>query len=107
MKLLPTVSKAKKEIEFLQEYVFLAESYQAGNLQEQIIKLYAYTGSIKQVTEQLNAERVQEILLPIDSKFVSDVINSKPMDPLHKLIRTNYLNKTLSTRKRGKVYANW
>lgn len=107
MRRLPTVSQAKKEIEFLQEYVFLAETYQAGNLQEQIIKLYAYTGSIKQVTEQLNEERAQDRLMPIDSKFVTEIVQSKPMDPLHKLVRTNYLNKTLPARQRSKMYAKW
>lgn len=105
MKLLPTVSKAKEEIEFLQKYVFLAETYEAQSVQEQIIKLYAYTGSIQKVTDQLNAERAQEKLLPIDSKVVSEVIQSRPMDPLHKLVRTNYFNKTLPTRQRSKMYA--
>lgn len=102
MKRLPTVSKAKKEIEFLQEYVFLAETYQPGSLQEQIIQLYAFTGSIQKVTDQLNAERTLEKLLPIDAKVVSEVIQSKPMDPLHKLVRTNYFSKTRHTRLSGK-----
>lgn len=100
MKLLPTVSKAKEEIEFLQEYVFLAETYEAQNLQEQIIKLYAYTGSIKQVTEQLNEERKAERLMPIDAAYVSETIQSRGKDPLHRLIRTNYMNKTKHNRRR-------
>lgn len=107
MKRLPTVSKAKKEIEFLQDYVFLAETYQPGSLQEQIIQLYAFTGSIQKVTDQLNAERAQEKLLPIDSKVVTEVIQSRPMDPLHKLVRTNYLNKTRPARQLSKMYAKW
>lgn len=102
MKRLPTVSKAKKEIEFLQEYVFLAETYHPGSLQQQIIQLYAFTGSIQKVTDQLNAERVQEKLLPIDAKVVSEVIQSKPRDPLHKLVRTNYFSKTRHTRQGAK-----
>lgn len=107
MKRLPIVSKAKKEIEFLQEYVFLAETYQPESLQQQIIQLYAFTGSIQKVTAQLNAERAQEKLMPIDATIVSEVIQSKPMDSLHKLVRTNYFNKTLPARKRSKEYTNW
>lgn len=100
MKLLPTVSKAKEEIEFLQKYVFLAETYEAQSVQEQIIKLYAYTGSIKQVTEQLNEERKAERLMPIDAAYVSETIQSRVKDPLHRLIRRNYMNKTKHNRNR-------
>lgn len=100
MKHLPTVSKAKEEIEFLQEYVFLAETYEVHNLQDQIIKLYAFTGSIREVTEQLNEEREAEKLLPIDAAFVSKTIQARGKDPLHRLVRTRYMNKTKASRRK-------
>lgn len=99
MKHLPTVSRAKEEIQFLQEYVFLAETYEAQNLQEQIIKLYAFTGSIQKVTDQLNEERAAEKLLPIEAAYVSGIIQSRAKDPLHRILRTNYMKKTVHRRR--------
>lgn len=99
MKYLPTVSRAKEEIEHLQDYVLLAEAYQANTLEKQIIKLYAYTGSIQKVAAQLNEEREAQNLPLIDAAFVSHTIQSKPKDLLHKLLRTNYLQKTKHIRK--------
>lgn len=100
MKLLPTVSKAKQEIEFLQEYVFLAETYEVRNLEEQIIKLYAFTGSIQKVTTILNEERELEELLPLDVAYVSKTIQARGKDPLHRLMRTRYMERTKSQRRR-------
>lgn len=110
MKHLPTVSRAKEEIEYLQDYVSLAEVYHANTLKKEIIKLYAYTGSIQKVAFQLNEEREARNLPLIDAAFVSYTIQSKPQDPLHKLLRTNYLQKTKHIRKKpakkGK-YSYW
>lgn len=100
MKHLPTVSRAKEEIEVLQDYVLLAETYHANTLEKQIIKRYAYTGSIQKVVDQLNEERTAQNLLPIDAAFVSQTIQSRAKDPLHRLLRTNYMNKTKHTRKK-------
>ena len=99
MKHLPTVSRAKEEIENLQDYVLLAETYHANTLETRIIKLYAYTGSIQKVTAQINEEREPQNLPLIDAAFVSYTIQGKPKDPLHKLLRTNYLQKTRHIRK--------
>ena len=100
MKHLPTVSRAKEEIEYLQDYVLLAEVYRANTLEKQVIKLYAYMGSIQKVTAQINKEREVQNLPPIDAAFVSHTIQSRPKDPLHKLLRTNYLQKTKHIRKK-------
>lgn len=100
MKHLPTISRAKEEIDFLQEYVHLAETYETTTLHQQIIKAYAYTGSIQKVTDQINEQRAVEKLLPIDTAFVSHTIQSRPQDSLHRLLRTNYMNKTKHTRRK-------
>jgi hypothetical protein len=99
MKHLPNISRAKEEIDFLQEYVHLAETYEATTLHQQILKSYAYTGSIQKVTDQLNEERAAEKLLPIDTALVSQTIQSRPQDSLHRLLRTNYMNKTKHSRR--------
>ena len=100
MKHLPTVSRAKEEIEFLQDYVSLAETYHANTLEKQIIKCYAFTGSIQKVVDQLNEERKAKNLALIDAAFVSQTIQSRAKDPLHRLLRSNYLKKTKHTRKK-------
>lgn len=101
MNRLPTVTRAKEEIAQLQEFIRLAENHEEDTLSKQIIKRYAYTGSIVKVVAELNAEREQDGLLPIESDYVSEVIRSKPKDQLHRLVRTQYMKKTKHTRIRG------
>ncbi|MFC3210695.1 hypothetical protein [Planomicrobium okeanokoites] len=52
------------------------------------------------MTEQLNEERKAERLMPIDAAYVSETIQSRVKDPLHRLIRRNYMNKTKHNRNR-------
>ncbi|PSL42115.1 hypothetical protein B0H99_101363 [Planomicrobium soli] len=101
MKRFPTVGEAKKEIESLQSFIMLAEAYPEETIEQQIIKLYAYTGSIKEVVSEINIERTKQQLELIDNTFVSEVIQSKPADPLHKLLRSNYMSKTKHNRKKN------
>ncbi|SDI19936.1 hypothetical protein SAMN04487975_1133 [Planococcus glaciei] len=101
MKYISTVEKAIKEINFLQEFVLLAKDYQDITLEQRIIKLYAYEGSINEVTKIINTELSKNGEQIIDSVFVSNVIQSKPMDSLHKILRMNYMNKTKHIRKKS------
>lgn len=100
MKRLPTVAEAKKEIESLRLFIQLTEEYPEASVQERVIKLYAYIGSIKTVVAEINIEREKQNLLPIDNTFVTEIIQSKPKDPLHKLLRANYMAKTKPNRKK-------
>ncbi|AQQ55574.1 hypothetical protein [Planococcus lenghuensis] len=106
MKRLPTVEEAKQEIQFLQQFVQLAEAYGEETLEKRIIKLYAIHGSIKTVTEVLNAERANQ-QEPIETSVVRDVIQSKASDPLHQLIRSHYLKKTRHMRKKTTRKVLW
>lgn len=106
MKRLPTVSEAKTEIRSLQSFVQLVEEYQTKTLEQKILKTYAYTGSIKEVVSQLN-QVLEDVNLPlIDAALVTDLLKSKPKDQLHRILRTNYLNKTRHMRKTEKLYKN-
>lgn len=95
MKLLKTIEATKKEIKELQSYVFLVENYQATTLEEKILKEYALLGSINKVIDKINDEYGHE---RIDGAFVTKLITSKPMDELHKRLKSNYLMKTRHTR---------
>jgi hypothetical protein len=52
-----TVDRAKAEIKRLQNFVNLVESYEADTLDKAIIKEYAFTNSIVEVTKRLNVDR--------------------------------------------------
>ena len=93
MKILPTVYKAKAEIGRLEQFVTLAECYGEQTIEKQIIKRYAFVGSVAKVVAQLNDERVQTGLAPIELTYAKEVIQSKPADDLHRIVRTNYRRK--------------
>lgn len=97
---LSTLSKAKKDVAYLQNFIFLIENYEESTLYNQIIKRYAITGSMKQVVLEINAERELEGLFQIDKSYVLETIISKPKDQLHQLVLTQYRNKTRHKRNR-------
>ncbi|CRK80320.1 hypothetical protein [Neobacillus massiliamazoniensis] len=84
-----TLKKAKEEIKKLQHYVYLVESYHADTLEKSIIKEYAITNSIQQVSNNLG----------IDREFVTKVIKGRGKDELHKQMRSFYMLKTRSSRR--------
>jgi hypothetical protein len=84
-----TVERAKKEIERLQHYVDLVESYPVDSIEQEIVREYAITNSIKSVVSNLNLER----------EFVTNVIKTKNGDELHKLMRSGYMYKTRHNRR--------
>ena len=90
MSKLITVERAKQEIKRLQHYIDLVESYPGDTTENRVIKEYAKTNSIVKVTENLKLER----------EYVTSIIKSKGKDELHKLMRSGYMEKTKSNRKK-------
>lgn len=99
MKKLKTVVAAKKEILELQAFVLIVESYEVFTLNQRVLKEYAYLGSIVKVVEKVNIEIGRDI---IDSAFVTQLLQSKPQDELHKILKSNYLLKTRPARRISK-----
>jgi hypothetical protein len=83
-----TLDRAKKEINNLQYYVNLIELYEPINLDQEIIKEYAITNSITEVSKRLN----------VSYEMVVDVITDRGKDELHKLVRSGYMKKTKHSR---------
>ncbi|MEH7181107.1 helix-turn-helix domain-containing protein [Neobacillus vireti] len=83
-----TLEKAKTEIKRLQYYVNLVETYEPINLEQEIVKEYAKTSSINEVSRRLN----------VSYETVVDVISSMGKDELHKLVRSGYMKKTKHSR---------
>ncbi|TWT08196.1 hypothetical protein FQV26_10410 [Planococcus sp. CPCC 101016] len=95
-----TLTEAKNEIQSLETFVQIVENYEPKTLQEEIYKFYAITGSIPKTAALINEKRVQNMLTPIDTVLVTEAIKSKPIDQLHRIIRSGYMTKTRHMRKK-------
>ena len=104
MKNLKTVDQAKKEIEILQGFVDLVESFRPETLEEQIIKEYAYIGSIEKVAIKVNEMGYLYDGRAFEKEDISNIIKSKPTNDLHKLIKSGYLKKTRHSRRKIPKY---
>ena len=100
MTTLKTVEQAKNQIAKLQAFVDLVEDYQAETLEQQIIKEYAYLGSLTKVAEKVNRLGYSIDGRPYEGTDISFVIKGKGNDELHKVIRSGYLRKTRHTRRK-------
>ena len=96
MKIL-VVDKAKAEIEKLQHFVDLAESYEPITLEEMAIHQYAYLGSVKKVAEKLNGLGCNIEGRKVESSDISSIIKRRPKDELHSFIKKSYTVKANST----------
>jgi hypothetical protein len=98
MQRLITVERAKREISRLQEYVDLVVSYEADTIEKMIIKEYAYSNSMTKTVKKLEDSGVLKDGMMIDKQYVLIVINSKPKDQLHRILRSGY-NRRIKHRK--------
>ncbi|WHZ04957.1 hypothetical protein QNH48_10185 [Neobacillus sp. YX16] len=98
MSSLITVRRAKDEIKRLQYYVYLVENYEADTLEKFIIKEYAITNSMFEVTRNLNRRGLIIDGKPVEKEYVSSVITGKPYDELHRMPRSGYLKRTKHRR---------
>lgn len=105
MKNLKTVDQAKDEIEKLQGFIDLVESFHPETLEEQIIKEYAYIGSVEKVADKVNEMGYSNGSRPFEKEDISNIIKSKPTGELHKLIRSGFLKKTRHTRRKIEKYS--
>lgn len=83
-----TLDRAKKEIIKLQHYVELVESYQPKLIDQEIVKEYALTSNITEVSKRLN----------VSYEKVVDVLKCKSKDKLDQIVRTGYMKKTKYSR---------
>jgi hypothetical protein len=96
-----TVRKAKEEIKRLQFYVDLVEDYEANTLEKLIIKEYAFENSITQVVNILERRGITRNGQKVDFDYVRNVINGRPTDELHKMMKSGYNQKTKSSRRKS------
>ncbi|MFP3886782.1 hypothetical protein U8V97_15145 [Priestia filamentosa] len=99
-----TLDKAKKEVERMQRYIEMVENYEADTLEKWIIKKYALTNSIKNILEEAAIEGITYNNLPLDRNYISSVINGKPTDELHRILRLGYRQKIKPNKKNHKRF---
>ncbi|WP_442600458.1 hypothetical protein [Neobacillus sp. D3-1R] len=95
-----SVKKAHEEIKRLQAFIDLAESYEADTLQKLIIKEYAFTNSIAEVTRILHRRGITANGETIEHQDVAAVIKGKAADQLHRLVKSGYKSKIKQSRGR-------
>jgi hypothetical protein len=94
-----TVERAKKEIKRLQKYVNLVEGYEVDNLEKWVIREYGYTNSIAKVTAKAVEMGYTKDGDPVNREYVTFVINGKPKDTLHKMLKSGYQQKINPPKK--------
>lgn len=100
MKNYMTVEQAKKQIDIFASYVHLVESFEAEGLEDHIVKQYAYLGSMQKVADEINRMQLFFLEADIEVDDVRKVLNSQGKNELHKLMKTFYLKRTRSSRRR-------
>ena len=96
-----TVSNALRQIEELKSFVTLVQEYETDDmLEKEVLRAYAHAGSIQKVAAELNQQSESKGWPLIDGDFVSKVIKSRGSDPLHKILRSNYLKKKRHIRNK-------
>lgn len=95
-----TLDRAKKEVDKLTNYINLVENYETNTLNKWIIKQYALTNSIKRILELASEQGiVHNDGKQLERSYVISVINGKPMDELHRILRLGYRHKIRPNRR--------
>lgn len=89
------VIQAKEEIRRLIKFVDLVESYEADTLEKLIVKEYAYINSIEGVIRILKTRGIE-----VDKGHVLEIIRSHPKDEVHQIVKSGYLIKTRTNRRK-------
>lgn len=90
---LRTYEKAKEELDLLQSYIDLVDNYEVDDIHSFIIKYYSITNSASGVIKKAKNSDLffsEEILT---RELISEVIKSKPIDELHKVVRSGYIKR--------------
>ncbi|MBT2636585.1 hypothetical protein [Bacillus sp. ISL-39] len=94
-----TLERAKKEVRKLQAYIQLVNYYEVDCTEKWVIKEYATCSSISKIIIKANKDGIVNNGFPLDKEFIVSVINGKPKDELHRIIRSTYRKKIKKTQK--------
>ncbi|WP_096225801.1 hypothetical protein [Geobacillus sp. FJAT-46040] len=91
------VEEAKKQIEYLQDYIRKIESYTPTTMEEEAVYLYVQLESVTKVVQELNKKGYRIGKRKLTTVDVSNIIRSKPKDEMHEMARRLFKK----NRKRG------
>ncbi|WP_044736643.1 hypothetical protein [Geobacillus kaustophilus] len=94
------VEEAKKQIEYLQEYIRKIENYTPATMEEEAVYLYVQLESVTKVVQELNKKGYRIGNRKLTTVDVSNIIRSKPKDEMHELAKRLFTK----NRKRGSQY---
>ena len=94
------IQSLKAEIKRIEDFVELAENYQADTFEKKVIKEYAYIGSVTNVAKKMNDLGHRIDGRKLDSNDISAIIKSKPIDDLHRIVRDSFNNQKKRVNKR-------
>ncbi|MEW5321323.1 hypothetical protein V2J23_04045 [Geobacillus thermoleovorans] len=91
------VEEAKKQIEYLQEYIQKIESYTPVTMEDEAVYLYVQLESVTKVVQELNKKGYRIGKRKLTTVDVSNIIRSKPKDEMYELAKRLFAK----NRKRG------
>lgn len=98
------IKKLQNQIDELHSFVESAENYNPSSegIEQQVIKEYAFLGSVLKTTDKLNKEGVKNWNgISYKTDDIVRIIDSKPADELHKHVRKIFrTNKKNANAKR-------
>ncbi|MGZ0084567.1 hypothetical protein ACWNXI_03025 [Caldibacillus thermoamylovorans] len=91
------VEEAKKQIEYLQEYIRKIENYTPTTMEEEAVYLYVQLESVTKVVQELNKKGYRIEKRKLTTVDVSNIIRGKPKDEMHELAKRMFTK----NKKRG------
>ena len=91
------VEEAKKQIEYLQEYIRKIENYMPTTMEEEAVYLYVQLESVTKVVQELNKKGYRIGKRKLTTVDISNIIRGKPKDEMHELAKRMFTK----NKKRG------
>ncbi|OQP06831.1 hypothetical protein B1690_05835 [Geobacillus sp. 46C-IIa] len=92
------VEEAKKQIEYLREYIRKIENYTPTTMEEEAVYLYVQLESVTKVVQELNKKGYRIGKRKLTTVDISNIIRGKPKDEMHEMAKRMFTK----NRKRGK-----
>lgn len=83
-----TLEKMKEEVLILNDYISILEHYKPTTTEQHILLEYSRTNSMEKVVYHINDNQLAPE--PITIEHVRKLLLSKPIDPLHRILRAKY-----------------
>jgi len=94
------VEEAKKQIEYLQEYIRKIENYTPTTMEEEAVYLYVQLESVTKVVQELNKKGYRIGKRKLTTVDVSNIIRGKPKDEMYELAKRLFMKNRKSGSRR-------